>query len=608
VRTTNSDAGATAVEPPGRSAWILAAVLASAVSAVLVSAVLASPAWGATSVAVSPLNGTPDASPSTQISFLGVPIGEIAHVSVVGSVSGRHGGRLESYVSSPGASFVPARRFTQGERVTASAVVGPAGHGRPVSSTFTVARLAGYTELPFKPLTLTRRTGVVQHFSSETKLVPPLVTVTADSPAAAEGDIFLTPTHGYGQAGAMIVDGGGGLVWFHPVPSGAAAADLQVESYLGQPVLVWWQGRIARGLGVGFGEDEIYSDSYQRIDSIKAGNGYEADLHEAQLTPTGSAFITAYTLVSADLSSAGGTSQGVLQDAVVQQVDVPTGLVMFEWHAYGHVALTDSYSTASRTSHPWDFFHVNSVSLDPAGDGNFIVSARNMWAAYEINHVSGGIEWRLGGKHPSFKMGPGTGTAWQHDVRWQPDHTLTIFDNGASPKSHGESRAIRERIDFAKRTVTLIGRDTAGILTGSQGNDQVLSNGDSFVGWGESSIMTEFSPSGQVVFSADFPAPGQSYRTLRFPWSATPLARPAMKVAAQSATSATVYASWNGATEVASWQVLGGPSSSTLAPLATVPSSGFETSIPISGAAEFVAVQALGASGQVLGSSLAARR
>ena len=214
-------------------------------------------------------------------------------------------------------------------------------------------------------------------------------------------------------------------------------------------MLVWWQGHIPENLGVGFGVDEIYSTAYQHVATVSAGNGYQADLHEMQITPQGSAFITAYTLVDADLSSAGGPRQGILQDAILQEIDIPTGLVMFEWHAYGHVALSDSYSAPpSSGGTPWDFFHINSISLDPSGDGNFIVSARNTWTAYEVEHVTGAVLWRLGGKHSSFKMGSGTGTAWQHDVRWQPDGTLTIFDDGATPKEHSQSRAIRERIDW----------------------------------------------------------------------------------------------------------------------------------------------------------------
>ncbi len=579
---------------------------ASALFAAIV--LLAATAAGAVGLTISPLNGTPDASPQTQISFLGVPASEIADVSVVGSRSGRHGGRLRSYVSSPGASFLPTHSFTQGERVTATAVVGVRGHTERVSSSFTIARVSSYRPppsggpAPAKP-------GTTESFVSAPTLHPPKVAITIDAPGATPGDVFITPTHGLGQSGPMILDSEDNLVWYEPVPTGEVATNLQVESYRGQPVLVWWQGHIPPVLGVGFGTDEIYSSAYTPIASVSAGNGYQADLHDFQITPQGAAFLTAYSLVDADLSSVGGARDGTLQDAILQEIDVPTGLVMFEWHAYGHVALSDSYSHPYHDpALPWDFFHLNSVSLDPWGDGNFVISSRNTWAAYEIDHLNGQILWRLGGKHSSFKMGPGTGTAWQHDVSWQPDHTLTIFDNGAAPKEHSQSRVLRERIEWGRREVTLIGRDvrTPALLSGSQGDDQVLADGNSFVGWGEEPYFTEFSPSGQILFEGHIPFPGQSYRAFRFPWSATPASPPAAAVT-QSGAADTVYASWNGATGVSAWRVLGGASAATLAPVATAASTGFETAIAVAGTDADFAVQALGATGEVLGTSAAAR-
>jgi hypothetical protein len=446
--------------------------------------------------------------------------------------------------------------------------------------------------------------GGVAEYAVGRGLCPGVERNVGESPGPAPGDVFVTPTHGLGQSGPMIIDGHGGLVWFQPAPTGEVATDLKVQSYRGQPVLTWWQGVIAKP-GVGFGTDEIYSSSYQPIASVAAGNGYKTDLHDMQITPHGSAFITAYSLVDADLSSVGGSRQGILLDSVLQQIDIGTGLVMFEWHADGHVPLWGSYTAPGSAGQPWDYFHINSVSLDPWGDGNFIVSSRNTWAAYEISHHTGQILWKIGGKNPTFKMGSGTGTAWQHDVRWQPDHTLTAFDDGAAPKAHSQSRVIHERIDWAHRTVTLAGRDvyTPALLAGSQGNDQVLPNGDSFVGWGEQPYFTELSPSGQVLFDAHLPAPGQSYRAYRFPWSATPAAPPAIVVRPTGTATVTVYASWNGASGVSGWRILGGATPATLSPLATAVRTGFETTIPLQSTASYFAAQTLNAAGQVLATS-----
>jgi Arylsulfotransferase (ASST) len=575
---------------------------------IVAAGVLAVAAPGAQAITLSPLNGTPDVSPHTQISFLGAPSGEIADVSVKGSRSGPHSGKLRSYASAAGASFVLARGFSEGERVTVSAVVGRRGHAARVGTSFTIARLVSYP-LPPSRTPPAAKPGANQSFVSVPTLQPPSVKVTTVSPQAAPGDIFLTTNSGRGQNGAMIIDGAGRLVWFEPAAKGNSMTGLQVQSYEGKPVLTFWQGHI--DLGVGFGSEEILSADYRPVASVHAGNGYYADLHELQLTPQGSAYLSAYSLVRADLRSVGGSKDGALQDAVVQQVDIKTGLVMFEWHAYGHVDLRDSYvNSPSDANRPWDFFHLNSISPDPWGDGNLLISSRNTWTAYEINHQSGSILWRIGGKKSTFRMGAGTGTAYQHDARWQSDHTLTIFDNGATPKAHSQSRAIRERIDFKHRIVDLLGRvvHSPPLLSGSQGNAQLLGNGDSFVGWGETPYFTEFTAAGQTVFDAHLPAPAQVYRAFRFPWSATPAALPAVALKVTGATTTTLYASWNGATGVSAWRVLGGATPATLSPLATAASAGFETAIAVPSAAPVFAMQALGPTGEVLAISNAVAR
>lgn len=595
---------------------------------VSVALLAAAAAAHATPVTISPLADTPDASPQTQISFLGAAASQIHNISVVGSHSGSHTGRLESYASTAGASYLPSRPFLAGERVAVKATVGHTA----VGTEFTVAAQDNYD---YKPSASATRAAAMprhsaasatraatgsgqslasaaqaapapapgQHFVTAPTLQPPLVSIDYDSPQAAPGDVFLTFAHGAGQSGPMIVDGSGQLVWFKPVPKDMTATDLQVESYQGKPALVWWQGYIP-SLGVGFGTDEIYGPNYKPIAQIKAGNGYEADLHDAQITPQGSAFITANTLVHTDLASGGGPREGVLIDSLLQEIDIKTGLVMFEWHSYGHVALSESYSPPHESSsEPWDWFHLNSISPGPNDD--VLISSRNTSALYDLSLGTGGVLWRIGGKHPTFKMDGGTGMAYQHDARWQPDHTITVFDDGAVPKKHSQSRAIRLSIDWAHLTVHLVGRDvrTPPLLTGSQGNDQVLPNGDSFVDWGEVSYFTEFSPSGQVVFEGRMPYPAQSYRAYKFPWSATPAEPPAIAIRAAAAGTETVYASWNGATAVAQWRILAGTSAKGLSPVAVFAKSGFESSASVRSTGTHFAVQALDAEGRLLGTS-----
>jgi Arylsulfotransferase (ASST) len=565
---------------------------------------LNSSAIKAGSVTVSPLSGSRDAMPQTQISFLGVPAGEISHVSVVGSRSGAHTGRLLAYSQGDGASFLPARPFVEGERVTVRARLTRGGATQPIIDEFAVADEDRLTSTP--ETIHAGQPSEVQSFQSRPELHPPAVTVTASSAAVAPGYEFAAPYTGPGQAGPMILDENGGLVWFQPLPTDTFATNFRVQQYLGRPVLTWWQGDISVH-GFGLGEGVIANEAYADIAHVHAGNGVQEDLHELQLTPQGTALITAYEPIRCDVSSVGGAADGAVTDGLMQEIDVKTGLVMFQWTSLDHVALSESYSNPydSSTSSPFDFFHINSINLDP--DGTLLVSARNTWTVYEIDPRTGQIVWRLGGKRSSFTMGTGTTTAWQHDPRVLPDGAVSIFDNGASPTVHSQSRGIVVALNEQSKSATLTEElvHPEPLLSESQGNVQALENGDWFVGWGQDGDLSEFSPSGALVFDAHFPAKTQSYRDFRFQWTGTPSDKPAFVFRPASAGAGTVYASWNGATLLAAWRVLAGPHAGSVRPVAQAPRSGFETAIALAAGTGrgYMAVEALDAAGSVIGTT-----
>jgi Arylsulfotransferase (ASST) len=559
-------------------------------------------------VTVSPLSGSRDATPRTQVSFLGVPAGAISHVSVVGSQSGAHAGRLLAYSQGDGASFVPSRPFVEGERVEVRAEVRVGGSTDVVRDEFAIAEQDILTTTPetIHP----GSAAEVQSFHSRPELRPPIVSVTTSSPSLAPGYEFAAPYTGPGQAGPMILDQSGGLVWFRPLPPDEFATNFRVQEYLGRPVLTWWQGDISVH-GFGLGEGVIANESYQDIAHVHAGNGVQEDLHDLQLTPQGTALITAYEPILCDLSSVGGSPDAGVTDGVLQEIDVKTGLVMYQWSSLDHVALDESYASArnSTAATPFDYFHINSIDVDQ--NGTLLISARNTWTVYELDARSGEIVWRLGGKRSSFAMGAGTSTAWQHDPRSLPNGSISIFDNGASPAVHSQSRAIVVSLDEQSRSATLDEQivHAPPLLADSQGNVQALANGDWFVGWGQDPDLSEFSPTGALLFDAHFPAHTQSYRDFRFQWSGTPADSPAFSFLPSNGGAGTIYASWNGATALSGWRVLAGASATDLAPVAQVARTGFETAIALpSGTPDaFVTVQALGAEGQVLATAKTAR-
>jgi hypothetical protein len=558
-------------------------------------------------VTISPLEGTPDASPTTQISFLGVPAADISQIRVRGSRSGGHGGTLKPYATGTGASYVPFRAFTSGEQVGVTAVETVNGAHRSIGTSFTVGTLYVVPAAP--PLTPPAPVpGSVASYASQPSFHVPAVSVTTPATDPALGDVFLTPADGPSQPGAMIVNPAGQLVWFAPSAPGTQAADLRVQQYLGRPVLTYWQGRVALGHGLGTGI--IDDQTYHQIAQVQAGNGLSMDLHEFNLEPGGVALITVYEPVYTDLRSVGGAANGIIEDCVVQQIDVRTGLVMFEWHAFGHVPLNASYSKPwpGPGLSVWDWFHINSIDLQP--NQNLLISARSTWAVYQIGHTFGEVLWTLGGRYSSFTLGPNVRFAWQHDATRVADGSIEIFDNEATPKIEGRSRAIDVAINRTTHTATLVHEyvdPKQAVLSPSQGDVQALTNTDHLLGWGQIGLVSEVSTQNTLTFQLSLPVPVQSYRAYRFVWSAQPAAPPVLAAtrASGSATTA-IAASWNGATGVVAWQVLAGASPSALTAVGTpVASGGFETAISASTSAPYVAVQALGVGGTPLATSAA---
>jgi hypothetical protein len=438
--------------------------------------------------------------------------------------------------------------------------------------------------------------GFTHSYHSEPSLHPPLIYMSGTDPdASASGDIFTDAQNSI-QAGPMIISPQGQLIWFDPMPNRGFAHDVAVQKYAGQTVLTYWQKN--------GDEDVILNHRYQQVTTVRAGNGYTTGDHEFQITGHGTALITASARKPANLASVGGPRKGTVSDNVIQEVNIATGQVVWQWDADQHLSFSASYEDKPGSG-PWDFTHMNSVQQLP--DGNLLVSIRNTWGVYEISKRTGKVLWALGGKHSSFKMGPGTKFEWQHDARMQSDGTITLFDD-ASDGVHTnakQSRALRIRLNYKTHRATLVHAYTnhPSLLSISQGNVQVLPDGNTFVGWGFQPYFTEFSKDGgRQLFSIHFQSPLQSYRAYRFGWWGQPMTPPSI-AASPKGSGTTLYASWNGATTVASWRVLAGPSQTAISPVEQFPDTGFETTIHVSSVGPYFAVEALNVKGQLLGIS-----
>ncbi|KAF2102603.1 hypothetical protein NA57DRAFT_8446, partial [Rhizodiscina lignyota] len=273
-------------------------------------------------------------------------------------------------------------------------------------------------------------------------------------------------------------------------------------------------------------------------------------------------------------------------DCLLQEMDLSSGKVIYEWNAAHHVNTSESMKSPNSgfgdgsSGAPFDYFHCTSVDKDASG--NYVLSAGHTSTIYFVqgDRNQGDILRRLGGNLSDIQL-RGFNFSYQHDVRIvnhnDSQYSISIFNNawdGASNPTTA-STGILAFVDTKANTSTLIQSYSApngGLHSADYGNMQVLSNGNVFIGWGAMPFFSEFTPNGRCVLHAQFgqydPNPlqsrnwtVQSTRVVRGPWSSKPpffdLLAPANQTHAialvgygdsRNQTQTTYYASWNGAT------------------------------------------------------------
>jgi hypothetical protein len=559
-------------------------------------------------VSAFPAPGTPAAQRGTEISLRGVAPGAVGPITVTGSVSGEHQGGLHPHSDGRGASFVPVGLFRPGERVTVRTALDVRG-ARDGDFSFRILRGEFETGRSGSDRAVPRpRRGTYHSYRSDPSLKAPRLRVTRRRAGRARG--YLVLNTGWDEErprpeGLLIADDRGRAVYFKQRTAERKIFDVAVQRYHGRPVLTYWEGRFAAGWG--YGDYVVLDESYREVLRVEAKSGYRADIHDMRITPDETLLVAAYNPVKQDLRRVGGRRNGEVLDNVIQEIDPATGRLLFEWHSLGTIGLRESRDRPER-GEPFDYFHINSIEV--GSDGDLLISARNTCAVYEIDRTTAAVNWRLGGKRSDFRLDRGSRFCRQHDARWVSEDVMTIFDNHIDrPREGGQSRAIKLAVHERRRRVRLLrgykhpGRPAAA----NKGGARMQPNGNMLVAWGAVPLITEFTRRGRIVFDARFAgATDGSYRALRADWVGRPTTAPAV-AAQRRGDRVAVWASWNGATEVARWEVLGGASPDALAVVGGGAREGFETALSVAGSHPYVAVRALDAGGAVLGTSRAVR-
>lgn len=482
-------------------------------------------------------------------------------------------------------------------------------------------------------------------FRSRPDLAPPRLNITIPATEAVEpGYLFLapfaglvdTPTeqHGPRQAGPYIFRDNGDLVWSGYGIYSIWATNFQAGRWRGKDVLFSFEGDHNSGYGHGHGHITFMDQHYETIRELRAGNHKLVDKHEFHIVNEETGLIQVYQPVPRDLTAWGASpEQQWIVNAIIQELDISTGELLFEWASLDHVQPDEAIlpinpgqaGSGYNSSDAWDYFHINSVDKD--AEGNYLISARDACAIHKINGTDGSIIWRLHGNRSDFKMANGTEFCFQHHARWLTQDSgdgievISLYDNSAHGTEHNDGSEVHTaptssgkvlKLNTTSWTAELVGGyfPPDDLLSKSQGSTQVLPGGNVLVGWGSEGAVTEFTADGTPVFHAymDSGLLGiavENYRAFRYNWTGLPSEDPAIVALTsehEGKSTTTIYVSWNGDTETAAWRffaVVDDKGSREF--LAEVPRASFETSLAVRGA-NFVSVAAVAvdARGKVL--------
>ena len=306
-------------------------------------------------------------------------------------------------------------------------------------------------------------------------------------------------------------------------------------------------GQLSRMITAPDGESggwEILDSNYNSLGVYKAKNGYLTDDHEFVLTKAGTYILIVRDYRTIDTVEYRGNH--------IQEVDLATGEVVFQWNSWDHLSISDAYYGGA------DYVHMNSIAVDY--DSNLVISCRHMSQCLKINRTTGEIIWKLGGKRNQFQfINEDTVFAKQHDIQpvpGSPNH-YTIFDNGNGTFSRG----VEYKLDLQNMTAEKVWqyRATPDRRTGFMGNVQRLPNGNSLINWANAGFPkpTEVTPGGNVVYEAKFSIPSLVYRIFKFDWKGV-LPEPYL-IAESSAKTVRLIFNKFGDTSVVSYNIYGDP-------------------------------------------------
>ncbi len=480
-------------------------------------------------------------------------------VIVYGSLSGRHFGVVSISDDNETILFNPDAPFTPGELVSVHLRAGILTREgfivQPIVFSFTISPMSSQDQMRMLQ-TIHSRAGQRDIYNREQTAIPsPLYkesmqtdglpdgfpeikVITSNNPSP--GNIFLgtyktlkpgnhmqyAPFVQSDKQYIMILDNNGEPVYYKKMS--ALNTDFKVQpnghlTYYDDAVTAFYE----------------LDTNYSAINMYTAGNGYIIDPHEFKILSNGHVIFLCQDREQVDMSSIlnGGNPSATVIGIAIQELDLNKNVV-FQWRSFDHFKITDA-TQEDLTEDLIDDVHSNAIEIDV--DGNILLSSRHLDEITKIDHTTGNIIWRWGGKNNQFTFINDTlHFSHQHSIRKTPTGTYILFDNG-NFRTPAFSRALEYQLDEKAKTATLIWqyRHTPNVVSIAMGSVQRLSNGNTLIGWGTGTpALTEVRPDGTTALELQFPDSIVSYREFRSLW---PLSAAATNVLQQKNENITTF-------------------------------------------------------------------
>ncbi|NQY66410.1 MAG: aryl-sulfate sulfotransferase [Flavobacteriales bacterium] len=326
-----------------------------------------------------------------------------------------------------------------------------------------------------------------------------------------EGFIFLTTTSTSGIEYSIILDNLGNTIYY--------------KEHLGKDL------KVIQDTLLGYAESDKYylmDTTYTIVDSIECAKDRNTDYHDIYFKQNGNPLLLCYDWIAdVDLTylDPSFTDQGVVKDYYIQELDIATKDLLYEWTTLGVLDYADNKHLTNYANFLINYIHMNSVS--ETMDGNILLSLRKFDEVTKVSTIDSSIIWRLGGNNSDFTfINDSLGFCSQHDAQELPNGNILLYDN--ANYTSNKPRVVEYELDMNAMTATLVKEfENNYILSAdNQGNVQYLDNGNYFVCWGGVNLanpnVTEFNPAGQKVFELFIDSAltysGMSYRAYRFMW------------------------------------------------------------------------------------------